>query len=135
MSEPTRPPEYHQIHGNVSSTSATSRQPYNFRLRAHASDNGLILSDPADYYVNMSLDSVITLMDWMGAWVRFQRARFRPTGFALVNLINGERRERAEGQAIVLIGDSFYIRNESGEDISGPLPITDWDFAPIHAAT
>lgn len=119
------------VQGNVESQSSTARRDHSFSITVHPSDSGLILSDPAGYYTNLALTSARELSTWLSQWCAFQRERFKPTGFALVNLTTSERRERADGEAIVLVGDSFYIRDSEGHDLTGALPLIEWEMQPL----
>lgn len=125
------PPRDCMVIGNVESRESTSRGITTFKATAHATDSGVILWDPAGYYCNLSLTGVKDLLLWLSQWHAYQRERFKPTGFALVNLTTGEKRERKDGEAIVLVGDSFYIRNTSGEDLTGALSLTEWEMQPL----
>jgi hypothetical protein len=122
-----------EVRGNVENSSSVSRYAIKFAMAPHKKDSGLVLTDPADYYMNMDLPAVRALALWLSEWGAYQAARFKPTGFALVNLVSGERRERPAGAAIVLVGDSFYIRDENGTDLTGALPLYEWEIQPMYA--
>lgn len=135
MDAPEAPPAQITVQGNVENVRSTIRHDVTFAIQQHATDSGLVFNDPAGYYTNLSLTGARTLALWLATWCTYQTMRFKPTGFALTHITTGERRERPEGAAIVLIGDSFYIHDASGTDLTGALPCTDWEMQPMFAHT
>lgn len=135
MSDLPIPNAHIEVAASVQSRSTTSRASATFQCAAHASDSGLILTEPSGYYTNLSLAGARSLAAWLGEWVKYQQSRFKPTGWRLVNILNGSTQDVSEGHAVALIGDSFYIKGINGEALTQALPATDWELRPIVPAT
>lgn len=115
---------------NTSSKISTARSEHYWVL-GPARDDGVIVTDPGGYYINMSLSGMQALIKAMQQWVEFQAWKFRPTGWKLTSIGTGEERVVESAMSVALIGDSFYLRDAKGEQIGEALPAATWRLSPI----
>jgi len=128
-----KPAEHITITGDVNSSSTTKRSQVNFHIRPHASDSGLLLYTPNDYWINLELNAAKRLAAFILEWTAYNSERFKPQGWRLINTTTGESR-KVEGK-VVLLGDSFVVQNPDGDAISEALPALDWRIEPFFEAT
>lgn len=134
--ETTPPPESIEIMGSDSSRSRTAtRGNLTFQVRPVEGnyDSGLILYHNSGW-LNITSKSARDLGKWLIAWARVREAEFKPSGFRLKHRESDEVRELADGEAFVILGDSFFIRGADQTQLSEALSLMDWEMEPIIAA-
>ena len=116
---------------NTENRQSTSRNTGGiFRVEPCLKDSGLAIYDPHGYWYGMPLSSVNALVKWLTEWTAFRQWQFKPLGFTLVS-ISGETREIKDGARCEIVGDSFVLRTQSGEQIGEAMSAAVWTLTPI----